>query len=85
MQINLTKSATFVTADSKGVCCCILCEFPQGKTGDLAGQGFLQGMAGIPKASADLSKFPLPPLPQSHYGACHAALNLILPMSLDRG
>ena len=63
MEINLTKTATFVTADSMGVCA-VLCEFPQEKTGDLAGQGFLQGMAGIPKESADLSNPPiLPPKP----------------------
>ena len=34
MEINLTKTATFVTADSIGACA-VLCEFPQEKTGDL--------------------------------------------------
>ena len=61
-QINLTKTATFVTAESKGGRA-VLGEFPWEKTGNLAGQGFLQGMAGISKESADLSKSP-PPQPK---------------------
>ena len=82
MEINLTKTATFVTADSIGACA-VLCEFPQEKTGDLAGQGFLQGMAGIPKESADLSNSPPKAI------MAHAKRSSIqsspVPMSLDWG
>ena len=67
--------------------CAVLGEFPWEKTGNLAGQGFLQGMAGISNESADLSKSPPPPPPpppsKSYYGACLTALNLILPVSMD--